>query len=1402
MTVFETYLPQDRRHALAQNELLSDRANGAVLFADISGFTPLTEALTRSLGSRRGAEELTHQLNAVYDALIIEIEKYGGTVISFAGDGALCWFRENSATEPRAALDAVECAFALQRAMRQFDAAPMPDNTTAALAIKVAVTSGAVRRFIVGDANIRIIDVIVGSAVTRSATAEHLARRGEILVDAATAQAVGARIEIAEWRDAPNNAERFAVVRALQANASPLSFADASARPTRNLYSLSEDGKFTALTRAQIKPWLHDAVFKRLSIEDETFLAELRPVVALFARFQGIDFDADDAAGEKLNRFITRAQQILERYGGALLELTIGDKGSYFYATFGAPHIHEDDARRAVFAGRELFPLCHELGFIQPLQIGISQGVMRVGAYGSRTRRMYGAQGDEVNLAARLMTEAEPGALLVSGRIQKNIASEFDLEPLPPIRLKGKAEPLLPFLVVGVRETRVKQLQEAYYALPMIGRADELARIQAKIELARRGHGQIVALVAPPGIGKSRLTAEVIRWMRRHHESSYGGECQSFGVNIPFLVWGPVWRAFFGVDTNLPLRRQMRALESEVEELVPQRIEALPLLGTILDLAIPENEFTRALEPEFRNSALHALLHDSLVAAAHEARGQGQAILFVLEDLHWIDPASRALLQELASSIVELPIVFLLNYRPPETDSTFLPQLERLSFFTSITLSELTDAQGEGLVRAKLAQHTPESTDIIPHALIERVSAQAQGNPFYIEQLLDYIHDRGLDFRNADALAELELPNTLHRLILSRLERLNEQQQLTLKAASIIGRWFSLAHLCGYFPTLGTPEQVRADLTLFLRYDLTALDSPDPDLAYLFKHVVTHQVAYEALSFATRAKLHHAYAEFLETHSDPERVLDLLAYHYDRSDNLEKRLAYLTRAGQTAAARFANAEALDYFTRAFALTTNDQLAERYTLLNARMHVYDVQGTRSAQRADLDALEQITQGLGDSFKHLNVLLEQGWLAERVADHATTRTVIDRLSASLKVDTLTEPERKHVAIGINLLEGASLWQQGNPVAARPFLEQALSLSQDEQDSDQHAFALTLLAHTLRETGASPQAETYYNQLLERARKRGDKRREYSSLNNLALIAQARGDVDFSLDYYSQALHIVREIGDRTGEGLLLSNLAMAKSEQGEYTQALGYSREALEISNITDDRRGVCRAILWSAEVHRLSGDAALARADNENTLTLALEINDRLSEIYARINLAAIALTQNELERAHALVLETLPRAREIQLREGEGFLLNTLGQTQLTLGELVAARESFSNARTIWQTLESSPYSLQTHAGLAEIALRQNDFARAKTECDAIFEFLKTHPHRQGDPTALAALLTCYHVARAMNDLNARALLNSAYAQLQTRAEKISDASMRQSFLENVPHNAEIVREWNARAET
>ncbi len=298
----------------------------------------MTEALTQQLGQRRGIEELTRQVNAVYDALVAEIEKYDGSVIAFAGDAITCWF------DGQGALRAVTAALALQAAMTAFSK----------LGLKVAVTTGPARRFVVGDPAIQRLDALAGATIARLSVGEHLAATGEVLIDLPTAAALTDTVSLTGWCVAENG-EHFARVKQLTAMPAPL----------------APEASFV-LEAGTLRSWVLPVVFERYQSGHGTFLTELRPAVALFLRFVGIDY-ADEQAGEKLDSLIVRVQAVLTRYEGALLQLNIGDKGSYLYAAFGAPTAHEDDVLRAVTAALELRTSIAEFDFLAPVQMGLSQ---------------------------------------------------------------------------------------------------------------------------------------------------------------------------------------------------------------------------------------------------------------------------------------------------------------------------------------------------------------------------------------------------------------------------------------------------------------------------------------------------------------------------------------------------------------------------------------------------------------------------------------------------------------------------------------------------------------------------------------------------------------------------------------------------------------------------------------------------------------------------------------------------------------------------------------------------------------------------------------------------------------------------------------------------------------------
>ena len=489
-TLASAYIPEDRRRALAHGTDLPRTAVGAVLFADISGFTPLTAALAQQLGPRRGAERLTRLLNQVYTELIAAASRCDGSVIGFSGDAITCWFSADHGDE--SAVRAAAAASAMQAAMADFasvtvDAAA---DVRAELALRVAIATGPVLRCIAGDPASQRIDVIAGATVARVADLNELTARGEIIVDERTYAALPVHL-LREWRRG-NDGERGAVIAA------------ATNLDSERIQVCSAP-EAISLPVHVVRPWLLPALYVRLEEEPDRYLAELRPAAALFVNFTGIDYDHDPAAAPRLDAFVRWVQTILEQYEGALIQLTTGDKGSYLYAAFGAPVTHDDDVLRAVAAGMALVRPPATLG-IAELRAGIAHGIMRVGPYGSPTRRTYGVIGDATNLAARLMMRAAPGQLLLSADAATLAAGHFHLDDLGLHRLKGKTAPQRIYAMTGVRAQPMGSMT-ALYRAALVGRSREVAIFQDEIARTLHGGGRLVRLEGEPGAGKSHLAA-------------------------------------------------------------------------------------------------------------------------------------------------------------------------------------------------------------------------------------------------------------------------------------------------------------------------------------------------------------------------------------------------------------------------------------------------------------------------------------------------------------------------------------------------------------------------------------------------------------------------------------------------------------------------------------------------------------------------------------------------------------------------------------------------------------------------------------------------------------------------------------------------------------------------------
>ncbi len=1168
------YIPMDRRQTLARGETLPDRTTGAALFADISGFTPLMEALAHELGPQRGPEELTRHLNRVYDALIGELYRYGGSVIGFSGDAITCWFDGDPG------LRATACALAMQQAMKRFATVTIPSGSQISLAMKAAVATGAARRFLVGDPQIQIIDALAGAILDHLAEAEHLAAKGEVVLDPATVAALGEDADIFEWRQSAamgKTSQAFGVVSGLAREVRPALW------PPLPPQALDEE---------QVRPWLLLPIYERLRSGQGEFLAELRPAVALFLRFGGIDYDGDEDAGAKLDTFIRQAQEILKGYEGTLLQLTIGDKGSYFYTAFGAPLAHEDDAVRAASAALDLRKLATTLDFITGVQIGISQGRMRTGAYGGASRRTYGVLGDEVNLAARLMVAAVPGQILVSKAARQAAARQatgdhFNWENLPDIRVKGKTEPVTIFSLAGVKERRAVRLLEPTAALrvPMVGRAAELALAEDKLDQALQGKGQLLGITAEAGIGKSRLVDEIVRLASERGIVGYGGECLSYGTQSSYLVWQPIWRSLFGIDPAWDVAKQIKVLTRQLRLIDPALLPRVPLLGPALNLIIPHNDLTRSFDAKLRKTSLEALLVDCL-----RGRAQMAPMLLRLEDCQWLDPLSHDLLEAIGRAIANLPVLLVMAYRPPESDRSQALRVRQLAHFTEIQLTDFTPDEAERLIGLKLEQLSGVPGEA-PHRLVKRITEQAGGNPFYIEEMLYYLQSPGIDPQDSQELEQRDLPTSLHSLVLARIDQLTENQKTTLRLASIVGRSFKAGWLWGAYPQSADPQRTSADLEILRRLDFTQLDTPEPELAYLFKHIITQEVTYQSLPHATRAMLHDYLGQFMErTFSETiAQYVRELARHYWHSENEAKKREYLLMAGEAAQADYANAAAIDYYRRALPLLPAE---EQVAVMLKLGQVLELVGTwgeagdvyrqaleQAGRRGDRPAEARCQMAIGELFS------KQGQYADASMWFDQARAVFEELGDEAGVG-----QALHSA-------GTLAARQGNYEAARALYENSLVIR----------------------------------------RRLNDKPNIANLLSNLGVIARSQGDYSLARTLYEEGLALRRELGDRRAIAMSRNNLGNVALDQGNYAEARSWLEEAVTLQREVGDKREIANALNNLGNVARAQGDYTTAHSLYHESLALHRELGDKWDIAYLLEDIGWLAALQHQPQRALRLV---------------------------------------------------------------------------------------------------------------------------------------------------------------------
>lgn len=902
--MIRAHVPIDRRHALAEERELPSRCVGAALFADVSGFSALASKLADELGPRRAPEALLERLNPVLSSLVEVVHGFSGAVVSFAGDAITCWFDDDAPHvrgKSSGARRALACGLAMTAAMDALRA-----KEEGSIALKVAIAAGPARRMLVGDPRILVIDALAGSTLVRMARAERAASPGEVVVSHEVL--APARALLVTPKDATPGQELYAC----RAQSSPPARIGWPAEPQ--------------LEAARLESWVPEPLLRTLvgSGDRPHVMADLRAVVPMFASFDGIEYDTDDHAHERLDALVRWAQSVVQRAGGTLLQLTIGDKGSYLYGLFGAPTAHPDNARRAAAAALELSRPPVELS-PSPLRIGLSYGHAWAGVVGATARSCYTVMGDEVNLAARLMQCALPGEIVATHAIAL-AANGFRFESRPDVLLKGRSKPLAVLRLVSRKEAQA--LEQTPDMGPIIGREEELARVQAAFPTGQEGAARVAVIEAAAGMGKTRMAQELGARAQGSGVRALVGRGDTVERDTPLRAWRSIFFALLQIEEQAPLDEIEARVAERVSDLDPPLADKLPLLNALLQTRFAETELTRWMTDEVRaDNTRETSLRLLCVLRASPGDGAPSPWILVFDDGHWIDSASWALLRRVWQ---DMPDVLAVILRRPASEEDHPPAKEYDALADDPTtvhviLGSLEEEQTLQLVRSKLR------VGALPTRLSTFVTTRAAGHPLLADQLTEALREAGhirveagrcvLEPRFDESA--VDLPTSVEGVIASRLDRLEPADQGTLKVASVLGLTFddeALLDLLGG-RSADAPAALYASLDRLVTLGFVSRTREGCS----FRHAIVRDVAYQRLLFSRRNELHRAAAgHYAHRYGDDLSGWHaVLAHHYVRGDEPTKAAEQFGHAGELALRAGAFRETTVFFERAMDLAPSD-----------------------------------------------------------------------------------------------------------------------------------------------------------------------------------------------------------------------------------------------------------------------------------------------------------------------------------------------------------------------------------------------------------------------------------------------------------------------------------------------
>jgi class 3 adenylate cyclase/tetratricopeptide (TPR) repeat protein len=886
----------------------------------------------------------------------------------------------------------------------------------------------------------------------------------------------------------------------------------------------------------------------------------------------------------------------IHRYEGTINQFL----GDGIMAIFGAPVTHEDHAHRACHAAlsiqRALVDygegLKKEYGIDFKMRIGLNTGQVVVGRIGEDLRMDYTALGDTTNIAFLVQQIAKPGQIILSERTFRIIKGYFHCEWSGEERLKNREKPVKYCELHHEREKRSRlDVEEEEKTLTrFVNRDEELTMMLDLFERAKKKEGQVICVVGEAGEGKSRLIYEFKKRIDLKEILYLESQCISYGKTIPYYPVVEVMRKSFNISELDGQEKIRRALEVRLKRLDKRLLESVPILFRLLSLETEARPLTMS-EPEQAKDVIFEALRLLILSGS-----QVKPMILVVENLQWMDSTSEEFISYIVESIASFPVFLILTYRVGYTHP-----FESRSYLRQISLNRFSDHDSKRIIQALIPKH--QLSDVFIQLILDK----ADGNPLYLEEIIKSLVERTIiakgpmGYELARDMGEIEIPETIQEIVLARVDRLEDHSKMTIQAASVIGREFTLK-------LLARQEELERQLKQYMKelknLELVREKSLSPDIEYMFKNIVTKDVIYSSLLRKQRRELHRKTAEAIERLYSEKRddYLEMLAYHYLQSDVIDKSISYLIQAGDKAKSLYANNEAIEYFRKALDLMDQN---------NGTWDKYKMEAHQ--QLADLyDLIGDYPRSIhhyGEGMKFVSSLIEKteslrkiGMICEKKGDiQEASRYYQEAMNLIVHREYPLESGRIYMNIG---------WihnRNGDYEKAMDFCTRGLNIFRQEKNEYETALALNNLAVIHEFHGQWDLAEKCNKESIQLIKKIGDQRKLGSFYISLGLLSWKKGKLKTSKNYFKKSLTLMESIGNTLGMANSSSNLGKVYLSEGNLNKAFSYLEKSLGMFEKMGTKSKLCQNYIALAEAYVEKGELKRATGYCNKGMKIALEV---------------------------------------------------------------------------------------------------------------------------------------------------------------------------------------------------